>query len=501
MSGAILSAQHICKNFGSNSVLEDVSVDFYPGQVQALLGVNGAGKSTLVKILQGIHQPTGGSIEFNGETVVFNSPSEAMDRGIAMVFQELNLFNELSVMENILNQNYVMKNGMIDWDACKKAVRSHLEEYKIDVEPDAYVKDLPIAKQQLVEIAKCLYTKPKVVFLDEPSSSLSRSEEKILYDIIRNLKKVGIAVVLITHKMGEVFDVCDTLSILRDGHVVASGDVHNFNMDEIVNYMLGKSADIFKKSAITHGDPNDVMLEVSHLSIERKFSDISFQLHRGEIIAFAGLVGSGKSDLARTLFGIHKKYDGEIIFEGKNIHPTSPLQAAAYGIGHVPISRKLEGLLGNLDAKSNIVSATLDKIGFFANKSKEIELANRMMKECNVHPNDINLSVTSFSGGNQQKIVVSRWIAADKKLIILDEPTKGVDVGAKQEIYDNLRKLAEKGVGIILFSSETEELLSSSDRIFIMFEGKIIKELITAQSTAEEVLSYSVGGKLAEQTA
>lgn len=309
---------------------------------------------------------------------------------------------------------------------------------------------------------------------------------------------MGLAVVLITHKMDEVFEICDTLTVLRDGHVVADGNVADFNMKEIVDHMLGKNVAIFKKSGITHGDLNDVVFEVKNLNIERKFHDISFRLHRGEILAFAGLVGSGKSDIARTLFGINKKYGGQIFLEGKEIHPTTPEEGVNYGIGHVPISRKSEGILGNLDAKSNIVSATLNALGFLSNKKKEEEIAWKMVEDFNVHPKDINLSITSFSGGNQQKIIVSRWIAANKKLIILDEPTKGVDVGAKQEIYDNLRRLASAGIGIILFSSETEELLSSSDRILVMFEGRIVKELITAESSADEVLRYSVAGSAAD---
>lgn len=498
MSETILSAKHIYKNFGANNVLEDVSVDFRKGEVHALLGVNGAGKSTLVKIMHGIYKANQGSVMLNGKDVVFDTPSEAMEKGIAMVFQELNLFGEMSVMENVLNQKLIKRHGIVNWKLCRQSVMDALNSYSIDIDVDAKVKTLSIAKQQLVEIAKCLYAKPKVVFLDEPSSSLSRAEEQILYALIKRLKEAGIAVVLITHKMDEVFDICDTLTVLRDGHVVADGNVTDFNMTEIVDYMIGKNVAIFKKSGVTHGDPNDVMFEVKNLSLNRKFSDVSFQLHRGEILAFAGLVGSGKSDLARTLFGINKKYGGQIFLEGKEIHPSTPEEGANYGIGHVPISRKSEGLLGNLNAKSNIVSATLDALGLFPDSRKEDEIAKEMVKEFNVHPKDIKLSITSFSGGNQQKIVVSRWIAANKKLVILDEPTKGVDVGAKQEIYDNLRRLADSGIGIILFSSETEELLSSSDRIFVMFEGKIVKELVTAKSSAEEVLKYSVAGSDAD---
>ena len=349
-----------------------------------------------------------------------------------------------------------------------------------------------MARQQLVEIAKCIYADPKVLFLDEPSSSLSKAEEEILYELVRNLRDRGIAIVLITHKMEEVFRLCDTLSILRDGHCVATGKVENFNMEQITEHMLGKATEIFKKTGITNGDPNDIMMEVKNLSVEKKFENINFQLRKGEILAITGLVGSGKSDLARTIFGVYPKYDGEIIIKDTKVDVTSPSKASELGIGYVPISRKDEGILGNFTAAKNSTSSLLDNLGFFIKKSKEEQIVSDMMNDFNVNPRTPEKNITLFSGGNQQKIVLSRWIAAGKKIVLLDEPTRGVDVGAKQEIYDNLKRLAKNGTGIIIFSSETEELLSSSDRILVMSEGKIVKELITAHTTSEEILEYSI---------
>ena len=492
MAEAILSAKNICKSFGSNRVLDNVSVDFYPGEVHALLGVNGAGKSTLVKILQGIYQADSGEIILGGQEVRFTGPSMAIEQGISMVFQELNLFGEMSVTENIMGNRNIKKKGLIDWKACRKHVRELLSDLNIEIDEKATVKDLSLAGQQLIEIAKCINTNPKVIFLDEPSSSLSKAEEEILYDLVRRLKQRGIAVVLITHKMGEVFHLCDKLTILRDGKVVAEGQVTGFTMEEITEHMLGKAVEIFKKSGVTNGDVSQIMLEVKNLSLERKFENISFQLYKGEILAFAGLVGSGKSDLVRTIFGTNSSYQGKIFLEGKEIHPTSPYEASGLGIGYVPISRKDEGILVNFNAKKNITSAMLDELKFVLDRGRENEIAKEKMREFNVHPSDLLLPITSFSGGNQQKIVVSRWIAAQKKIVMLDEPTRGVDVGAKQEIYDNLKRLAAEGIGIIICSSETEELLSSSDRIMIMKEGKIVKELITAKTSSEEILQYSI---------
>lgn len=492
MNRPVLSAKSIYKRFGNNNVLEDVSADFYSGKVHALLGVNGAGKSTLVKIMQGIYKADSGKLYLNETQVQFSDPAEAMKKGISMVFQELNLFEEMTVTENVMGSNMLKRHGLIDWNICHKKIGELLDELDIDINPRVKVKNLSLAKQQLVEIAKCIYADPKVLFLDEPSSSLSKAEEEILYKLVDNLKRKGIAVVLITHKMEEVFRLCDTLSVLRDGHCVAEGPVRDFNMERITEYMLGKAAEIFKRTGITNGDPDNIMLEVKNLTLEKKFTNIDFQLRKGEILAITGLVGAGKSDLARTLFGVYTKYEGEIILEGTRVQITSPDKASELGIGYVPISRKDEGILGNFTAAKNITSAMLDQMGFFITKEREQKIVGKIMEDFNVNPRIPTQNITLFSGGNQQKIVLARWIAAGKRFVLLDEPTRGVDVGAKQEIYDNLKRLAEEGIGIIMFSSETDELLSSSDRILVMREGKIVKELITAQTTSEEILEYSI---------
>jgi len=492
MTEAVLSAKNIFKSFGSNNVLEDVSIDFHEGEVHALLGVNGAGKSTLVKILQGIYQYDAGSLFMKGEEARFNGPHEAIERGISMVFQELNLFSEMTVTENVMGNKMLKTRGLIDWKYCHQQIKELLESLSINIDPKVKVKTLSLAQQQLIEIAKCVYTNPKVLFLDEPSSSLSSTEEKILYDLVRNLKKKRITIVLITHKMEEVYQLCDTLSILRDGKCVAEGNTADFKLEDITAHMLGKAVEIFKRTGITNGDPKKIIFEVKNLSYRNKIQDISLQLRKGEILAVSGLVGSGKSDLARTMFGVNKGYTGEILLEGTPLKISSPHEAAQKGIGYVPISRKEEGILSNFTAQKNMTISILDHLGFFVNRKREMEITGQMMTDFNVQPRDTEKNIVFFSGGNQQKIVLSRWIAARKKIVLLDEPTRGVDVGAKQEIYDNLKRLAADGIGIIIFSSETDELLSSSDRILIMREGKIIKELITAQTSSEEILQYSI---------
>ena len=492
MVKSVLSAKHIYKSFGSNNVLEDISIEFYSGKVHALLGVNGAGKSTLVKILQGIYKYDAGSLAMEGQEVRFAGPFEAMDRGISMVFQELNLFGEMTVTENVMGNRMLKHRGLIDWKGCHHKVKELLDSLSVAIDPRVKVKTLSLAQQQLIEIAKCVYTNPKVLFLDEPSSSLSKAEETILYDLVRNLRQKGIAIVLITHKMEEVFQLCDTLSILRDGKCVAEGRVDDFKLEVITAHMLGKAVEIFKRTKITNGDPEQILFEVQNLNYKNKLHDVSLQLSRGEILAVSGLVGSGKSDLARTIFGVNRGFTGDILLEGERLRIASPYEASAKGIGYVPISRKDEGILGNLTAQKNITISMLDKVGFLINRKKEHDITLHMMEDFNVQPKNTEQNITSFSGGNQQKIVLSRWIAANKKLVLLDEPTRGVDVGAKQEIYDNLKRLAAQGVGIIIFSSETDELLSSSDRILIMREGRIVKELITARTSSEEILHYSI---------
>lgn len=496
MAEPILEARNIYKSFGSNNVLEDVSVKFYPGKVFSLLGVNGAGKSTLVKILQGIYKQDKGEVLINGQQVIYKSPADALNLGVSMVFQELNVFSEVSVTENVMGNHRIKRHGLIDWKACRMAVREHLDELGISIDENILVKDLSLANQQLVEIARCVYDKPKILFLDEPSSSLSKTEEEILYRLIRRLKDAGICVVLITHKMEEVFSLSDYISVLRDGRVTASGAVGDFTLESITEFMLGKIIDIFKRSQQTSGDYDKPIFEVKNLSIPRKFFNISFTLYEKEILAFTGLVGSGKSDLARTIFGVNGgKYSGSIRLLGEEIRAVNPHSVAARGIGYVPISRKTEGIFTNFDAKGNITSAILEHLGFLIKRSGEAEIAYQMMEEFNVNPRNPEQNIVNFSGGNQQKIVLSRWIAAHKKVILLDEPTRGVDVGSKQEIYDTLRRLASQGIGIIIFSSETDELLSASDRIIIMREGNIVGELITAETKAENILKYIIAGK------
>lgn len=494
MNQPVLSARNIYKSFGSNNVLDDVSIDFYPGEVHALIGVNGAGKSTLVKILQGVYQYDKGTIVLNGENIRFTGPPNAMRNGIAMVFQELNIFPEMTVTENVLMGGMMKRRGKIDWNLCHSKVQEVFDSLNIDIDVRDKTGNLPLAQRQLVEIVKNVCKSPKVIFLDEPSSALSRNEEAILYRLVRDLKRQGITVVLITHKMEEIFSLCDNLTILRDGKCISSGPVSSYTLGQVTEHMLGREVDIFKRSGSTKGDRSRVVFSVQNLSVGRKLREISFDLYKGEVLAITGLVGSGKSDLARTIFGVAKDWKGDIFMDGQNIRITNPASASNANIGYLPISRKDEGIIETLTVKKNITLALLDKLGFVIKHEKEDGICRAMMELFNIMPRDTDLPITSLSGGNQQKTIISRWIASGKRLLLLDEPTRGVDVGAKREIYDKLRGLADDGIGIIVFSSETDELLGVSDRILIMRQGEIITELVTAMTSREEILQYSMAG-------
>ncbi|HZK61428.1 MAG TPA: sugar ABC transporter ATP-binding protein, partial [Anaerovoracaceae bacterium] len=437
-----------------------------------------------------------GIIELDGKNVKFKDPLEAMNSGIAMVFQELNLFGEMTVAENIMMGKMAGRHGFIEWDACYSEVEKFLESLGINVDSRVKVKDISIAKQQLVEIAKCLYHNPKIIFLDEPSSSLSQVEEAILYKLVRDLKEKGITVVLITHKMEEIYNLCDTITIMRDGHNVSNGSVKDYTLQDITQHMLGKATEIYKKSTVTNGNYDIKRMVVNNLSVEGKLDNISFNLYEREILAFTGLVGSGKSEIARALFGVYGKTEGAIIIKEKVVKIRQPIDAIRNGIGYLPISRKEEGIIQNFNTRENITVTILDKLGFFIKRAKEIRISTEMMERFNVMPRKQDVNICNLSGGNQQKAILTRWIASKQQIILLDEPTRGVDVGAKQEIYDNLKKMSSEGIGVIIFTAETEELLSSSDRILVMRNGKIIKELTTAKTSSEEILKYSIAGMI-----
>jgi ABC-type sugar transport system ATPase subunit len=490
----IVSMKNISKKFGGTQALDNVSIDIYPGEIHSFVGVNGAGKSTLMKILLGVFPPDSGRILISGKEVSFKSPVDAINSGISMVFQELNLFPKMTVAENILLGKYPTNHGIISWENGYKIVKDFLDSIKINLDPKIKVEKLSLAERQLVEIAKSAFSNPKILILDEPSSSLSYEEEKILYELIKRLKEKGLAIIFITHKMEEIFDLSDRITVIRDGKKVSEGKTSEYNIDKLTELMLGQAVDIFERKKTENKDFKETVLAVENLKLPRVLYDISFELKKGEILAITGLVGSGKSELGRSLFGVYGKINGKVLLEGKEIFIKCPGDAINHNIGYLPISRKDEGILKNFDVRKNITITILEDLGFFVKRVIENDICKKMIQLVNVRPPKPDLLIESLSGGNQQKVILSRWLAKKQKILILDEPTRGIDVGAKQEIYTTLKMLAKEGMSVMLISSEIEEILNVSDRILIMREGKIIKELKAGETDRREILKYSMAG-------
>ncbi len=491
-----ISMRNISKRFGSASpALDHVSVDIYSGEIHSFAGVNGAGKSTLMKILQGVYQPTEGTILIDGKETVIRDPREANSKGIAMVYQELNLFVERSVAENVLMDEFPSKHGFLQWKKGYAECRRFLEGLGICLDVRAKVKTLSLAQKQLVEIAKCVKRSPQVLVFDEPSSSLSQEEEKILYRILRELRRKDMAILFITHKMDEILDMADRITVLRDGRLISSGPASEYDMDRITGQMLGKSISFEKNEQVKQFSEEDVVLEAKNIMLPKILDGISFRLHRGEVLAITGLVGSGKSELARMLYGIYgNRYQGEIYVNGKRISPSAPGKAIKCGLAYLPINRKEEGILHNFSVKKNISAAILNELGFILDRKKETAVAGHCRDVYGIKTGSLDDMIGSLSGGNQQKVILARWLAKEQSILILDEPTRGIDVGAKQEIYSNLKKMAGEGMSFLMISSEIEEILSAADRIIVIRNGRIITEGYPKDFDHDTLLQYIMAG-------
>jgi ribose transport system ATP-binding protein len=488
----IVSLKNISKTFGATRALNNVSVDLYKKQVHCFAGVNGAGKSTLMKILLGVTRQDAGEIIISGEKVDFKSPIEAMERGVSMVFQELNLFPKTTVAENILLANYPRRRLLINWREGFTLVGKFLNSLQIDIDPRTKIENLSLHEQQLIEIAKSVYFDPKILILDEPTSSLSYNEAQILYSLVRRLKQKGLAIAFITHNMDEILDLSDRITVLRDAECVSQGETANYNAKIIIDNMLGSSADFFEKKSGYVQNINEKLLQVTKLQYKNSLKNINFHVFKGEILAFTGLVGSGISDLARTLFGIHGKFSGIIETDEKQFLIKNPVSAIKNGIGYLPISRKEEGIFHNFNVRQNVTITIINAFKAIISRIKEKRIAEKFCAVTNVKMENVEVSINSLSGGNQQKVVLSRWLAKKPRILLLDDPTRGIDVGAKKEIYNALRDIVKDGSAIILMSSEIDEILSASDRIYVMREGAIISELLTRDTDKKEILHYAM---------
>lgn len=493
-----LEMRNISKSFPGVQALDRVSFDLESGEVHALVGENGAGKSTLMKILSGVYEKDQGEILVENKVIEIDSPRHAQSIGISTVHQELNLFQNMSVSENIFSGNMPAV-SLMRFENRKKAQefsRDILERFELFVEPDTPLHKLSIAQQQVVEISRALVQETKVLILDEPTSSLTEKESQLLFKIINRLVEEGISIIYISHRLEEVFKIADRVTVLRDGTHVGTNELDQVTIEKVIHMMVGRDLeDMYGDSLVS---PQNILLEVEGLTSESHFSDISFSLREGEILGLSGLVGAGRTDVGLALFGSVPLDSGKIQVLGEEVKINSPRQAMNKGIAYLSEDRQDDALFVNLDVKQNIAANHLERftsVGLI-NKTSLIEEATNFVNKLQIHTPSIHQNISSLSGGNQQKVIIARWLAIKPRILIVDEPTRGIDVGVKVEIYSLLHQLAAEGVGIILISSELPEILGMSDRILVMHEGKMMGEIPAKEATEEIIMTMASGQKI-----
>lgn len=490
----VLEVRNINKFFGSHHVLKDVSFTVEPGQVHALVGENGAGKSTLMNIIGGIYQAESGELVLEGNPVTITSPWHARELGISVVFQELSLTPNMTVAQNIfVRREATHAFGLINWRELNRQVQELFDHIGVNISPTELVSSYSVGRQQIIEIAKAISFDAKVIIMDEPTSALSETEVDGLYKIIEELTQQGVAIVFISHKLGEVFRIADQISVLRDGEMVGQVDPKTGTQRDVIRLMVGRNIDeLYPEKGESAGQ---TILEVKNLSQPPLFDDISFSLHRGEILGFAGLVGAGRTEVARAIFGADSFNAGEIYMGGHKIDINNPGQAINNGIVYLTEDRKQMGLFLPMMMRDNIVSASL---GQFTNAFGVVDHKGIAQKSqdfvelVDIRPQDDSRKVIALSGGNQQKSLLAKCLSANPKVLIADEPTRGVDIGAKAKIHQDLRKLADQGVGVIVISSELPEVIGLSDRVAVFREGRITAFLSGEGITQEEVMRHAI---------
>jgi rhamnose transport system ATP-binding protein len=484
----------VTKRFGGVVAVEDVAFDLRPGEVHALVGENGAGKSTLMKIVDGLYGPDEGMLEVGGKAASFSSPRDAEASGIAMIPQELDLFPELTVAENLFVGRKRPRTGWggLDWETMRREARKRLDDLGVGLDATSAVKRLSAAEQQIVAIARALVGEARAVIMDEPTSSLTERETRQLFGIIEDLTAEGVGVVYISHKLEEIFEVSDRITVLRDGHHIKTAPATELDAEELVRLMVGRPLnELFTRS---QSSPGETVLEVRDLTRDGEFEGVDLALRRGEILGLAGLVGAGRTELAQSIFGIRHPDSGGIFVDGEEARIHSPQTAMEWGIFYVPEERRSQGLILPFSIKNNITLSILDRIsrlGFVSRSERGI--ADRFMEELSIRGAEVSDPVNRLSGGNQQKVVVAKSLAREPNVLLLDEPTRGVDVGAKSEIYRLMDDLAKEGKAILLISSELEEVLSMADRVLVMREGRISGEFSRSEATQESVMTAATG--------
>ena len=490
----ILEMKGIVKSFGPVKALKGVDFDLRAGEVHALMGENGAGKSTLMKVLTGIHKPNEGSIHYNGKQVEYSKPKEAMDDGIVIVHQELNMMNDLTVAQNIfIGREEISQGFFIDDNAANKKAKELFNLLKLDINPQEKVGHLTVGKQQMVEIAKALSMDAKVIVFDEPTAALTESEINELFVIIDDLRKKGVGITYISHRMDEIARITDRVTVMRDGEYVGTVNTKDTTKDEIIAMMVGRTIYEDPKAASAVPEDAPVVLEVEHLNAGSSVKDVSFVLRKGEILGFSGLMGAGRTEVARLLFGADKKDSGTIKINGKEVDIKNPQDAIREGIGYLSEDRKRYGCIVDMTIANNTVMTNLDKYikGGLIDDGEIIKVSDEFVKQLRTKTPSSKQLVRNLSGGNQQKVVIAKWLEQNSDILIFDEPTRGIDVGAKSEIYSLMNELVAQGKSIIMISSELTEILRMSDRIVVMCEGRKTGELDISQATQERILALA----------
>lgn len=488
-----LEMQNISKQFGGIHALNDVSVQVKPGEIHALIGENGAGKSTLIKILSGAYTRDTGTINIDGKQVTITSPLDAKNLGIAVIYQEFMLAPDLTVAENIYIDKLAENGKLINWKKLKANAQERLDELGFgNIPTTEKVGRLSVAHQQIVEICKCLTRNAKILILDEPTAVLTVAEIQKLFSLIRLLKDKGVSIIFVSHHMNEIFELCDSFTVLKDGRYVKRGLVSEVTNNDLIHMMIGRElTQMFPKRNARIGN---VVLKVENLNVGNKVKNVSFEVREGEVLGFSGLVGSGRTETVRAVFGADKKTSGKITLLGEEVEFKEPRDAVQKGLGYLSENRKSLGLLVNQSIRMNTTLSSLNKVkkrGFLKHKYEK-EYVKDLLGQMSTKYGSMEDNVNSLSGGNQQKISFAKWISADCKCIVFDEPTRGVDVGAKVEIYEIINKLAERGVAVIIISSEMTEIIGMCDRTLIMAQGRVTGELGEEYLNEDTIIKYAM---------
>ena len=490
MGEVILTMKGIDKSFPGVHALDHVDLEIRKGEVLALMGENGAGKSTLMKVLTGIYKKDEGTITYEGKEIEFENPSAAQEAGVIIVHQELNMLSHLTVAQNIFIGREIMKGSMIDDAKMNEEAAKLFKKLNIDIDPAETMGNLTVGKQQMCEIAKAISHEAKVIIFDEPSAALTETEIEELFKIIRDLRDKGMAMVYISHRMDEIKAITDRVTVMRDGTYVGTIITKDSTKDDIINMMVGRVIYEDPKTQSNVAKDAPVVLKVEHLNAGKMVKDVSFELHKGEILGFSGLMGAGRTETARALFGADPKDSGDIYINGQKVDIKSPQDAVKCGIGYLSEDRKRYGVVVGKTVAENTTMATMEKFmkGLFINKKKEDEVAWTHVKALKTKTPTVDTEVVNLSGGNQQKVVIAKWLTRDCDILIFDEPTRGIDIGAKSEIYTLMNELVAQGKSIIMISSEMTEVLRMSDRIIVMCEGRKTGEIDIAEATQENIM-------------